>query len=271
MELTFIDFFAGVGGMRRGLELCGHRCVGFCEIDKYAVMSYTSMHLITEEQRQYLATLDLKQRQKEILKEEYRNGEWYANDICKLHAGDIPKADIWCFGSPCQSFSQAGSRTGLDGVSGLIGEIFRLLSETREKDRPRYLISENVKGMLTSRKGFDFLRILMEMDRGGYDVEWQLLNSKDFVPQNRERVFTIGHLRGTSTSKVFPIETAGREDSLEIRQIGRLQSERNNPNQYRVYEPDGIAPTLTDMQGGGREPHIIIDPKYRGIEGVRQL
>lgn len=125
------------------------------------------MHLITDQQREYLATLPFKDRQKEILKEKYRNGEWYADDICKLHAGDIPRADIWCFGSPCQSFSMAGNREGLNGVSGLIGEIFRLLNETKEEDRPRYLISENVKGMLTSRKGFDFLRILMEMDRGG--------------------------------------------------------------------------------------------------------
>lgn len=249
--MKFIDFFSGIGGFRRGMELAGHECVGFCEIDKYAVMSYTSMHLVTDEQREYLATLPLKERQKEILKEEYRNGEWYSDDICKLHAGDIPKADIWCFGSPCQSFSQAGSRTGLDGVSGLIGEIFRLVSET--KDKPRYLISENVKGMLTSRKGFDFLRILLEMDKWGYDIQWQLLNSKDFgVPQNRERVFTIGCLRGYCPPEIFPIEGTDGEDSVEIRQIGKLQSERNNPNQYRVYEPGGIAPTLTDMQGGGQ-------------------
>ena len=79
--MKFIDFFAGCGGARRGLELAGHECIGFCEYDKFAVGAYTSMHLITEEQRAYLATLDLRKRQKEILKEEYRNGEWYANDI----------------------------------------------------------------------------------------------------------------------------------------------------------------------------------------------
>lgn len=249
--MRFLDLFSGIGGFRRGMEQAGHECVGFCEIDKYAVASYTSMHLITEEQRKVLEGLPLKQRQKEILKEEYRNGEWYADDICKLHAGDIPKAEIWCFGSPCQSFPQAGSRTGLDGVSGLIGEVFRLVGELSEEDRPLYLISENVKGMLTASKGFDFLRILLEMDKHGYDVEYQILNSKHFgVPQNRERVFTIGHLRGHSTPKVFPVEGTDGEDSVEIRQIGRLRSERNNPNQYRVYEPRGIAPTLTDMQGG---------------------
>ena len=72
--MKFIDFFAGVGGFRRGMELAGHECVGFCEFDKFATASYTSMHLITEEQREVLNKMSLKQRQKEILKEEYRNG-----------------------------------------------------------------------------------------------------------------------------------------------------------------------------------------------------
>lgn len=68
--MKFIDFFAGIGGFRRGMELAGHECVGFCEFDKFAVASYTSIHLITDEQRKYLDGLTLKQRQKEILKEE---------------------------------------------------------------------------------------------------------------------------------------------------------------------------------------------------------
>lgn len=165
--MKFIDWFSGIGGFRRGLELAGHECIGFCEIDKFAVASYTSMHLITEKQRAYLETLPLKQRQKEILKEEYRNGEWYAADITRVHARDIPRADIWTFGSPCQSFSMAGKREGLDGKSGLIREIFRLLNELSEEDRPEWLIYENVKGMLSSNKGWDYAAILTEMDGGG--------------------------------------------------------------------------------------------------------
>lgn len=116
MPMKFIDYFAGIGGFRRGLELAGHECVGFCEFDKYAVASYTSMHLITDEQRQYLSTLDLKKRQKEILKEEYRNGEWYANDVRRIDARTIPKADIWCFGFPCQDISVAGKHQVDDAI-----------------------------------------------------------------------------------------------------------------------------------------------------------
>lgn len=99
--MTFLDFFAGIGGFRKGMEQAGHKCIGFCEFDRFANASYRSIHTITDEQREYLATLDLKKRQKEILKEEYLNGEWFADDIRTVNAGDIPRADCWCFGFPC--------------------------------------------------------------------------------------------------------------------------------------------------------------------------
>lgn len=166
--MTFLDLFAGVGGFRRGMELAGHKCIGFCEWDKFARMSYISMHCITEDQREYLATLDMKNRQKEILKDEYLNGEWCSTDIRAVNAGNIPKADCWCFGAPCQDFSLAGERKGLDGDrSSLIREVFRILDELEEEDKPEWLIYENVKGMLSSNRGFDYLSILCELDRGG--------------------------------------------------------------------------------------------------------
>nr|WP_316269775.1 DNA cytosine methyltransferase [Claveliimonas bilis] len=203
-KVRFIDFFAGVGGFRHGLESSGHKCVGFCEWDKYATASYTSMHLISDDHRKRLENMALRQRQKEILKDEYRNGEWYANDIRNVDAGSLPEADCWCFGAPCQDFSVAGKRAGLDGDrSSLIREIFRLLEEQEEQDRPEWLIYENVKGMLSSNKGLDYLSILSEMDRLGYDIEWQNINSKWFVPQNRERIYTVGHLRRFGRAKYF--------------------------------------------------------------------
>ena len=204
------------------------------------------MHVITEEQREYLATLDLKQRQKEILKDEYLNGEWFANDIRTVDARSLPKADLWTFGAPCQSFSVAGLRAGLEGESGLIREIFRLLRETRKEDRPKWLVYENVKGMFSSNKGFDYLAILLEMDELGYDIEWQLLNSKEFgVPQNRERVFTIGHLGNGSSAKVFPIEGTNGEN--RVHGIGHRRGYRKNT---LVFAPDGITEALDTATGG---------------------
>ena len=110
--------------------------------------------------------------------------------------------------------------------------------------------------MLSSNKGLDYLSILSEMDRLGYDIEWQNINSKWFVPQNRERIYTIGHLRRYGSAKILPITGADGENS--ICQIGMRQSDRKNPNAYRVYDKDGIAPTLGTMQGGGIEPSIAL-------------
>lgn len=259
--MTFLDLFAGVGGFRRGMELAGHKCLGFCEWDKYARMSYISMHCITDEQRQYLATLDLKKRQKEILKEEYLNGEWCSDDIRAVDASNIPKADCWCFGAPCQDFSLAGKRRGLEGDrSSLIREVFRILGEIREEDKPEWLIYENVKGMLSSNRGFDFLSILLELDVGGYDIEWQILNSKlHGVPQNRERVYTIGHLRRCGTRKIFPLKAADGEDCVHgISLIGTRKGYHRN---LQTFAPDGITETLSTCSGGGREHHVAIPCK----------
>ena len=245
--MTFIDWFAGIGGFRRGMELAGHECVGFCEFDKYAVASYTSMHLITDEQRKYLETLDLRQRQKEILKEEYRNGEWFADDIRRVYAGDIPQADCWCFGFPCQDISISGKQLGFTGNrSSLFFRVMYLLEQLEEEKRPHVLFIENVKNLLSVNGGWDFARLLSEMDKGGYDAEWQILNSKDFgVPQNRERCFIIGHLRGSGGREIFPL-------GQDCGEAAELQGQQN-----RVIAPTllagqrGPANGVYPIQGGG--------------------
>lgn len=256
--MKFLDFFAGIGGFRKGMEAAGHECVGFCEFDKWAVASYTSMHLITEEQRQYLSTLTLKQRQKEILKDEYRNGEWYANDIRRVYAGDIPRADCWCFGFPCQDISVAGKQAGFQGNrSSLFFRVMYLVGQLKEEDRPTYLFIENVKNLLSVNGGWDFARLLIEMEQRGYDAEWQVLNSKDFgVPQNRERCFIIGHLRGRSVSKVFPIEGTDGKNSVSLNLFGCLNG--RNSQRDRVYSGDGLAPTISTKPGGNTEPKVSI-------------
>lgn len=267
--MKFIDFFSGVGGFREGMQQAGHQCVGFCEFDKFAVASYVSMHCITEDQRKHLETFDFKKRQKEILKEEYRNGEWYSNDIRNVDAGSVPKCDCWCFGAPCQDFSVAGKRAGLDGDrSSLIREVFRVLGEIEEEDRPEWLLYENVKGMFSSNRGFDYLEILLAMDELGYDIEWQIFNSKDWgVPQNRERVYTVGHLRKYGERKILPI--TGTDEKNRVSVIGHRDGYRQNT---LIFDPNGISETLQTCAGGGREPHTIkvignVNPSGLGMNG----
>lgn len=246
--MKFVDFFSGIGGFRRGMELAGHECVGFCEFDKFAVAGYTAMHLMTEQEREYISTLPKNKRVAEAGKEEYRHGEWYANDIRRIFAEDIPKADSWCFGFPCQDISVAGKQLGFNGArSSLFFRVIRLVQDLEEKDRPTYLFIENVKNLLSVNGGADFLKLLIALDESGYDAEWQVINSADYVPQNRERVFIIGHLRGRSTAKVFPIERADRENSVQI--IGHREGFRRN---MQVFSPDGITESLDTGQGGGR-------------------
>lgn len=209
--MTFIDWFAGIGGFRRGMELAGHECVGYCEFDRFANASYRSMHTITEEQREYLASLDFKKRQKEILKDEYLNGEWFADDVRTVNAADIPRADVWCFGFPCQDISICGKQGGLqENRSGLFYRIIYLLGQIAEEERPDFLLIENVKNLLSVNGGWDFAKLLIEMDGVGYDAEWKVLNSKDFgVPQSRERCYIVGHLRGRGFGEIFCIDFGG--------------------------------------------------------------
>ena len=265
--MQFIDFFAGIGGFRKGTELAGHKCVGFCEFDKFATASYISMHLLTQKQRESLEKVPLKKRQKEILKEEYRNGEWYANDIRRVYARDIPRADCWCFGFPCQDISVAGKQIGFQGNrSSLFFRVMYLIGQLEEENKPTYLFIENVKNLLSVNGGWDFARLLVEMDREGYDAEWQVLNSKDFgVPQNRERCFIIGHLRGRSTAKVFPVERTDGENSVQI--VGHKDGYRRNTQAF--------APEALDTGQGGEKGHHVtlpcfIDLCYEGSQMTEQ-
>ena len=249
INLRFVDFFAGIGGFRLGLESVGFECVGHCEIDKYAEKSYRAIH-----------------RPKE--------NEWYAGDIRSVRPEEIHDADIWAGGFPCQAFSVAGKRGGFEDTRGtLIYEIFRLAAERK----PKILILENVKGLLNHEKGRTFGVILNSLGELGYDVEWELLNSKNFgVPQNRERVFIVGHLGDGSRGKVFPLGPNGSEivelqgEENGIKQVGNIHQnvrKRENPNTGRVYSPEGISPCLNTMQGGGLEPKIVI-PTAQDRHGV---
>ena len=233
--MKFLDLFSGIGGFRLGMESAGHECVGFCEIDKFARESYKAIHNTEGEIELHDAT-----------------------GITKKEIKAIGQVDVICAGFPCQPFSVAGTRRGFEDTNGtLFFEIARFASVLK----PKYLFLENVKGLISHDKGYTFETIIESLDELGYDVEWQVLNSKDFgVPQNRERVFIIGHLRGESGRKVFPIDRQIKNINC-VRQIGNLiqtSSYGGNPHRGRVYSLKGISPSMNCMGGGGREPKIRI-------------
>ena len=233
--MKFLDLFAGIGGFRLGMESAGHECIGFCEIDKFARESYKAIH--------------------------NTKGEIELHDITAVSDESIRgigRVDIICGGFPCQAFSIAGARRGFEDTRGtLFFEIARFASILK----PRYLFLENVKGLLNHDRGNTFEVILSALDELGYDVEWQVLNSKNFgVPQNRERVFIIGHLRGQRTRNVFPI---GRESEQPDRQQSKIESVGNvNPSgngmNGEVYSSQGLAPTLTTNKGEGQKIAIPV-------------
>ena len=226
--MKFLDLFAGIGGFRLGMESAGHDCVGFCEIDKYARASYKAIH--------------------------NTEGEIELHDITTVSDDTIRgigHVDVICGGFPCQAFSIAGARRGFEDTRGtLFFEIARFASILK----PRYLFLENVKGLLNHDRGNTFEVILSALDELGYDVEWQVLNSKNFgVPQNRERVFIIGHLRGGSGRKVFPLSRENQSiSSQSVVKVGNVNPSGNGMN-GEVYQADGLAPTLTTNKGEGQK------------------
>jgi len=136
------------------------------------------------------------------------------------------------------------------------GTMFFEIARFAKQIKPRLLLLENVKGLLSHDKGNTFGTILHTLDELGYDAEWQVLNSKNFgVPQNRERVFIIGHLRGSSGREVFPIRRENNETTLGL--VGLLE-QGGHEQRKRVYSSEGLSPTLNTMQRGGDEPKIAI-------------
>ena len=236
--MKFLDLFAGIGGFRLGMERAGHKCVGYCEIDKYARLSYNAIHDTKGE-------IDYKDIT-EVTNEEFR----------KLRG----KVDVICGGFPCQAFSIAGNQLGFEDAR---GTLFYEIARAAEQIKPRYLFLENVRNLLSHDKGKTFARMLKILDELGYDTEWQVLNSKNFgVPQNRERVFIIGHLRGERTYRVFPIR--GKDKSFNNQSIIKILGNTKNPNgtskgsRSIVRDSNGIVGALTATDY--KEPKQIAIP-----------
>ena len=241
--MKIIDLFSGTGGFSLGFKRAGYEFTEhyFSEIDKHAVANY---------------------------KYNFPNAK-YIGDITTIHGRDLKGIDIITFGSPCQDFSLAGKRQGLAGDrSSLVKEAIRLITHIK----PGVFIWENVKGAFSSNSGEDFTAILQAFANiGGYRLEWQLLNTSWVLPQNRERIYLVGHLAERSECGVFPIReddfilTEKRQQSQICRTLtggghsGGLHSDMTviqlNPStesngrqpyqQNRVFDERGISPALT--------------------------
>ena len=200
MEINLLDLFSGIGGFHLGLERAGFKVNSYnSEIDKYAI---------------------------DVYKHNFKNST-YVGSVTDVRAEQLPRIDAITFGSPCQDFSLAGKRQGMGGDrSSLITEAIRLIDECR----PRFFIWENVKGTFSSNNGEDFWAIIQAFANiGGYRLEWQLLNTKWFLPQNRERIYLVGYLGGGSGGQIFPI---GEENT-------------------RINERTNQAPTVRTLTAGG--------------------
>ena len=214
MSIRFFDMFSGIGGFRSGLErIGGFECIGHCEIDKYANQAYNAIY--------------------------EPKGEIYYEDARTINPNELPDIDLICAGFPCQAFSIAGLRGGFNDSRGtLFFEIARIAAVKR----PPFLLLENVPGLLSHDGGWTFATIRTSLSELGYDVAWQVLNSKNFgVPQSRKRVYIIGYLRERCPGEILSF-TESNVKALEQILPGREGD--------RVYSTDGVSITLTSNAGG---------------------
>jgi DNA (cytosine-5)-methyltransferase 1 len=217
-----VELFSGTGGFSKAFLDAGYNFekVVFSEIDKHAIANY---------------------------KYNFKN-HLYGGSVIDITGNQLPRTDIISFGSPCQDFSLAGTGAGLQGKrSSLIREAIRIIAEKR----PSIFIWENVKGTYSSNNGRDFQAILREFANiGGYRLEWQLLNTSWFLPQNRERIYLIGHLDGRSVPGVFPFR---EDDELFVK-----------PTKTRQGQPQTQYCTTLKSSGAMKADDTYIIPKNAG-------
>ena len=194
--LRHASFFSGVGGLDLGFEQAGIKTVSVCEIDPYA---------------------------SSVLAERFPDAV-NLGSITEVDADDIPEADIWSGGFPCQDLSVAGKRAGFAGKRSSLAFTFLDLVERR---RPRWIVLENVPGIFTSNRGADFARLLHEMEQLRYGVSWRTLDARYFgVAQRRRRVFIVGSLESDRAGEVlFECKGCGRHPAPS-KQAGQETAKR---------------------------------------------
>ena len=244
------SMFSGIGGFELGLLMSEKKVklVGFSEVDKYAI---------------------------EVFEKQFKGIKNYGN-ATTIDETKLPNFDLLVGGFPCQAFSVAGKLRGFDDTRGtLFFDVARILAHKK----PKHFILENVRGLLSHDNGRTMQTILKVLADIGYLVQWEVLNSKNYgVPQNRERVYIIGHLRGSSRPKIFPIRQSEevsdpsreeeREGNSEVSSTITSNYKRGvhamgeqyimEPKEltkdismaYRVYDSNGLSTTLKAVGGG---------------------
>lgn len=266
-EIRLFEAFSGIGAQHQALKNIGanYKVVGISEIDKYALKSYKAIH------------------------GDVRN----FGDISKIDTEQLKKLNmnLFTYSFPCQDISLAGHQKGLDKGSNTRSSLLWECEKIIKDVRPKVLLMENVKNLVGKKNKPNFEKWLNLLGSYGYTNYWEVLNAKDYgIPQNRERVFVVSIL-GEHKSYIFPEKTElskNLSDILEDKvtenfflnskqlskikfemkeeknrhglvQVGVYQRERrNNPDAYRVFNSNGLSPSLTTMQGGGRQPHVLI-------------
>ena len=275
--IKVFEAFSGIGTQRMALRNLGieHEVVAISEIDKYALKSYKAIH-----------------------------GDCLNfGDISEINPSEIPDHDLFTYSFPCQDISVAGKQKGLDMDSGTRSGLLWECQKVIAAKKPKYLLMENVKNLVGKKHKPNFDKWLEWLEGQGYTNYWQVLNAKDYgVPQNRERVFCVSIL-GQHNPYIFPEKqdlTIRLKDVLEeevdekyylnnektrnllasidyrqtkeikLHTIGNFEKPANsnkkfnNPQVGRVIDPYGISQALDTMQGGNRQPKVILnDQKNR--------
>ena len=236
ITIKYFSMFSGIGGFEYGLQQSKHSFenVGFCEIDKFAVSIY---------------------------EKNYPNHTNYG-DATKINTKNLQDFEFLVGGFPCQAFSIAGKRKGFNEARGtLFFEIARVLKDKK----PKYFLLENVKGLLSHEGGATLQTIFEVLDELGYDVSWAIYNSKDYgVPQNRERIFIKGYIRGECGQEV-----------LSIKRVNKSVDEPMSNTYYgvragRVHKEDEIMNTLSCQgQNGGGSQLIQLNNNKKHSQGSR--
>lgn len=226
--MKLLDLFSGIGGFPRGIEQAGIEIENhyYSEIDKYAKAIY---------RKHWPEAVDL-------------------GAVESIDGSRYEPFDLITFGFPCQDLSIAGKREGLSGArSNLFFEATRIIRE----NRPSAFIFENVKGLFSSNDGKDFVSVLREIaDIGLYECQWSLVNSANYVPQNRERIYFVGCLAGGSGQQIFP-----------IRESRKLLDKENKTEWISTGSGDSYAIDCGYGRGGAKRARtmLLVGNKFRRL------